>query len=104
MPQFAVAVNQGADFGLEISTDGLVSLPQQRVGLSRFHLAEVSGEWKRLPSEIIPTARGAVQGDLIRAKNKAGKTVPRIGDFGHVAPGIGRVAGVHPDRIPVDAA
>ena len=104
MAQLAVALNQRADFGLEISTNGLVSLAQERVGFGPFHLAEVSGRRKGLPIKKITTARGAVQGDLIRAKNEAGKTVPRIGDAGHIAPGVGRVACVDTDRVTVHAA
>src|SRR5206468_3074308 len=99
MPQLAVAMNQRADFGLEISPDGLVRLAQQRVGIRCFDLTEMSSEWQRLPIKKITTAHGAVQGDLIRAENEAGKTVPRIGDARHIAPGVGRVARVDPDRV-----
>src|SRR5437867_9517614 len=103
MPQLAIALNQRADFGLEIPPDGLVRLDQQRVRIGRFHLTEMSSEWQRLPIKKIPTACRAVEGDLIRAQNEAGKTVPRVGDSSHIPPGVGRVARVDPDRVAMHA-
>ena len=104
MPQLAVAMNQRADFGLEISPDRLVGLVQQRVRIRRLDLTEMSCGRHRFPIKKITTARGAVQGDLIRAQNEAGKTVPRIGDAGHIPPGVGRVARVDPDRVAMHAS
>src|SRR2546426_10016631 len=103
MPQLAVAMNQPANLGLEISTDGLVGLAQQRVRIGCFHLAEMSSEWQRLPINKITTACGSVQCNLIRPENEAGKTVPRIGDPRHIAPGVGRVASVDPYRVAMHA-
>src|SRR5207253_2151355 len=56
------------------------------------------------PVEEVAAAIGAVVGDLERAQDQAGDGVARVADARHVAPGVGRVAGVDADRVAVDAA
>src|SRR5207249_1964142 len=98
MAQLAVALNYRAGFALEISTNRLVGLAQQRLGIIRFDLAEVPGDRQRLPVEEIAAARGAIEGHLISAENQAGKAIARAAHARHVAPGVGRIAGVDANR------
>ena len=104
MAQLAVTMNHRAGFGLEISANCLVGFLEQRVGITRFDFPEMPGDRQRLPIEEISAARRAVQGHLIRAENQARKTISRVADARHIAPGVGRVGGVDADRVAVHAA
>ena len=102
--EFAVAAHDGRGVGLEVLADGFIGFAQERVGLGGFDLVEMPLHRQRRPVQEIAAARGAVEGDLIRAENEAGEGVSGVAHAGQVAPGARRIAGMHADAVAVDAA
>jgi hypothetical protein len=86
-------------------------LPRIASSVSRRRLAascdviavDVLLQRERFPFEEVAAAVDAIERGLIRAQDQAGVRVASVGDAGHVAPRVGRVARVHPDRVAVHA-
>jgi len=100
----AVAMNHCGRVCLKILSDGVVSLAQESVGLGGFDEINVTLKRQRSPVQEIPTARGAVERDLIGPEDEASEGVPGIAYASEVAPGTSRVASVHANAVPVNAA
>src|SRR5207247_6937551 len=99
-----VSAHDGRGVGLEVLADCIIGFAQEGVGLSGFDFIEVPLDRERRPVQEIAAARGAVQGNLIRAENETGKSVPGVTDAGEVAPGARGIAGVPADAVAVNAA
>ena len=97
-------MNRGGGVGLEIVADRLFGFAQESRRVGAFNLIEMPLNGDGRPVQEVAATLRAVERHLIRAKNQAGVGVSGITHAGHVAPGIGGIAGVNADAVAMHAA
>src|SRR5207245_2117147 len=97
--ELAVAVDRRAGARLVLLLDRRLGLAQKLGRVGRPNLFKRVGPRVGLPFQEVAAALDAVARHLVAAQDQADRAVAGVADAGDVPPGVGRVAGVNPDRV-----
>src|SRR2546421_7382608 len=98
MAQRAVAMDDGGSAELVLVADRALRFLEQSRGILRRDPLQLLCRGTRFLALV-----GELAGCVVGPDDQAGDKVARVADPGNVPPGIGRVGGVHADRIAVTA-
>ena len=101
--QLAVAMDQGAGPDLIVAADRRFRFGQQMRPGHLADLLQVIRMRPGLPVQEIAAPVHPVQRHLVRPQDQAGDRIAAVARPDHVSPGVGRIAGMHADRIAMDA-
>ena len=87
---------------LIIAANCQLHLGQQMLGRNLADLLQMVDVRPGLPMEKIAAPVHPVECHLIGPQNQTGNSIAAIARPDHIPPGVGRIAGVYPDRIAMD--